>query len=135
MTLGTEVLSIYYICTLHDSIDIIVKTTAMTAVVKVGDFIAKALPDNIKIRDEEPFKGNKPFVIKRWRDTRSDIQFDHKDVKKEEMKNCPRSEWLWEKNVYGFFRLLYTFVIFYTLPFLTIFLPMWCVPTNECRDD
>lgn len=89
----TEVLSIYYLCTLDSVIDIIVKTTALTAVVKVGDFIAKAMPENQRIRDEEPFKGQNPFVIKRWKDSRDEIEFDAPDTPVIYQKNCPKLEW------------------------------------------
>merc|ERR1711924_275222 len=121
VSLLTELLSIWFISTINDVPNLIVKITALGAVAKVGDFFKKALPGDVPIKCEEVIKEH-PMMITRYKNIRDSIEFK------------TTTQFTWKKNrfIYSFYRVLYTVCISWTVPYINVFLPYF-TGGHECH--
>lgn len=106
--IATEVCSMIFLSSITDTITTVIKFIALANISKVDDFYASALASDM------PLKAKVKLEIINHR-----IDFSNPDN-----KECERDsiQWIF-RFFYKFFRLFYACVLFYFLPFWTLFIP------------
>jgi len=106
--IATEICCMIYLASITDTINTVIKFIALGNIAKVDDFYAGALAGDY------PLKGKVFLQIKNHRS-------DFSDPENLEEKRTP-TQWVF-RFIFKFFRMSYTCVMFYFMPFFTLFLP------------
>jgi len=106
--IATEICSMIYLSSITDTINTVIKFIALANISKVDDFYASALAGDYKLKSK---------VLMEIKNHRSD--FSNPDN-----EECVRTNTQWVfRFIYKFFRMIYACVIYYFLPFFTLFIP------------
>jgi len=71
MTIALEVISVFYISTLHSTLSIITSQVTLACIARVPIFYAGALQDNIKFKAT----GIKPLIVSAYRANKENIEY------------------------------------------------------------
>lgn len=105
--IATELCCIIYLSSINNTIDTAIKFIALGNIAKVDDFYASAL------KGDYPLKGK---VFMEIVNHRKDFNSENSELKR------TNEQWVF-RFIYKFFRMQYTCVMYYFMPFLTLIIP------------
>ena len=116
---AAELFCIFYLSSIDNPVDVIIKFVALASISKVDDFYASALPDGNRIKEPGPdFK----------------IEVHRRDIATNSVKGVKFVKswaYLITRFIYKTVRIFYCAFLFYFLPYTTIFLPYIAVARED----